>query len=164
MKILFSLVLVMIASIAFANRAFKGNYDAQFLDRMIRHHEKGISMAKMAQEKSTNQEVVKLSKQMEEEQTKEVDKMRQWRKDLFSKVPEQNEKHRMKMSDLQNLSGTEFDKSYLSMMSKHHQMGKEMMEKAQFKLSDEKIRNFAKEGAKKQAQEIQDIDQTKSSI
>lgn len=154
----------MISSVAFANKALKGNYDAQFLDRMIRHHEMGITMAKMAQEKSTDQNVVKLSKQMEEEQTKEVDKMKQWRKDLFSNVPVEKEEHRMKMSELQNLSGKEFDRSYLSMMSKHHQMGMEMMEKAQTKASNEKIREFAKEGAKKQAQEIQDIDQTKSSI
>lgn len=163
-SIFLSLVLVMISTVAFANKAMKGNYDAQFLDRMIHHHEMGISMAKMAQEKSTNQDVVKLSKQMEEEQVKEVDKMRKWRKDLFSNVPVEKAEHKMKMTELENLSGKEFDKSYLSMMSKHHQTGMEMMEKAQTKASNEKIRNFAKESAKKQAQEIQDIDQTNSSI
>lgn len=164
-SLIVSLMLVLVSTVAFANRGGKANYDVSFLDRMIQHHEMGVSMAKMAQEKSTNQEVVKLSRQMEEDQNREIKQMREWRNNLFSNVPvTKQESHGMKMSELKNLSGRDFDQNYLSMMSNHHQMGIEMMQKAESKLSNEKLRNFAKEGAKKQAQEKQDIDHTKSSI
>jgi uncharacterized protein (DUF305 family) len=135
------------------------NYDAHFLDKLTQHHREGIEMAKIAKDKSSDAEVKNMSEQMINDHQKEIDQMQKWRKDLFSNVPQARDlPARADLSSLKSTSGEEFNKTYLSLLSKHYKSGENMMEEAKDKASIPEIREFARKGALKQAQEIEEME------
>lgn len=141
------------------------SYDAQFLDRMIKHHQDGISMAKMAQQKSQSQELKDMTQKMISDQQKKLTQMQQWRNDLYSNVPKVKEMGpALDMSELQASRGKVFDDKFLSKMSEHHEMGVKMFEEARVKASNQNIRNFANEGARQQSMEIQRMEEMKTDM
>lgn len=141
------------------------NYDAQFLDRMIKHHQEGIAMAKMAQQKSQTQEIKDMTQKMINDQQKELTQMQQWRNDLYANVPKAREMGpAMDMSELQSSRGKVFDDRFLAKMSEHHEMGMKMFEEARVKASNQNIRNFANEGARHQSMEIQRMEEMKTDM
>lgn len=145
---------MMLGSSAYSATSSDKNFDAHFLDKMTKHHKDGIYMAKMAQTKTSNKMVLDMSKKMIEDQQKEIQQMQKWRNDLYSNVPKSTElPEQMKMSELKNAKGEEFDKKYLSMMSKHHESGIRMFEEAEEKASNSQIKEFAMKASEKQAQE-----------
>jgi uncharacterized protein (DUF305 family) len=142
-----------------ANKTSSINYDAQFLDKMTQHHRDGIEMAKMAQVKASSQQVKDMSQKMIKDQQQEIEQMQKWRKDYYSNVPKSNDlPEQMDMSALKNASVEDFDKTYLSLMSKHHKSGIDMLEDAQDKASNKQIQEFAKKGAQKQSQEAKEME------
>lgn len=146
--------LLMVASTAYSATLSDKNFDAHFLDNMTKHHKDGIEMAKMAQTKTSNKMVLDMSKKMIEDQQKEIQQMQKWRNELYSNVPKSTElPEKMKMSELKNAKGEEFDKKYLSMMSKHHESGIRMFEEAEEKATNSQIKEFAMKASEKQAQE-----------
>lgn len=53
-------------------------FDREFLIQMIIHHEGGIEMAKMALEKSTNEEIRTLAQSIIDSQSAEIEQMTSW--------------------------------------------------------------------------------------
>lgn len=155
-----SLLVLFLAPFAIgATKSSVENYDAQFLDKMTQHHREGIEMAKIANNKASSQQVKDMSQKMMIDQQKEIEQMQQWRKEYFSKVPKSTQMpERMDMSALKTATADEFDKIYLSLMSKHHKSGIDMFEEAQDKASNKQIQEFAKKGAQKQSQEVKEME------
>lgn len=155
-----SLMMLLLAPFAIgASKTSAQNYDAQFLDKMTQHHRDGIEMAKMANSKASSQQVKDMSQKMMKDQQQEIEMMQKWRKDYFSNVPKSNEMpEKMDMSALRTATPDEFDKTYLSLMSKHHKSGIDMFEEAQDKASNKQIQEFAKKGAQKQSQEVKEME------
>lgn len=146
--------LLLVGSSAYSATSSDKNFDAHFLDKMTKHHKDGIDMAKMAQTKTSNKMVLEMSKTMIEDHQKEIQQMQKWRNDLYTNVPKSTElPEQMKMSELKNAKGEEFDKMYLSLMSKHHESGIRMFEEAEEKASNSQIKEFAMKASEKQAQE-----------
>lgn len=141
------------------------NYDAQFLDRMIKHHQDGISMAKMAQQKSQSQEIKSMTQKMISDQQKELTQMQEWRNDLYANVPKAKEMGpALDLSELQTSRGKVFDDRFLAKMTEHHEMGVKMFEEARVKASNQNIRSFANEGARHQSMEIQKMEEMKTDM
>ena len=60
-------------------------FDLRFLNAMIPHHEGALDMANQALQKSGRPEVTKLAQAILSSQQKEIDQMKQWRKDWYGK-------------------------------------------------------------------------------
>ncbi len=114
--------------------------DSHFIEQMIPHHEDAITMAKLALERATHQEIIDLSNSIIESQSKENEMMKEWYKEWFGKdVPTGVEvmgSHGMMSrgsgmhmgmmggdADIEDLkSSTDFDREFIRQMIPHHQM------------------------------------------
>ena len=59
------------------------DYEKRFIDMMIPHHEGAIRSAEHALEHSNRPEVKEMAKKAVEEQKKEIEKLRAWRKEWY---------------------------------------------------------------------------------
>jgi uncharacterized protein (DUF305 family) len=61
------------------------SFDRAFIDAMIPHHQSAIEMAKVAYEKSENPRIKKLAENIVSAQQREIEQMKQWRKEWYPK-------------------------------------------------------------------------------
>lgn len=59
------------------------DFERRFIDMMIPHHEGAIRMARVALEQSTQPELRKKAEEMIKMQQKEIEQMKQWRKEWY---------------------------------------------------------------------------------
>jgi len=111
-----------------------GMNEIMFAQMMIPHHEQAISMSATALKKSRHQEILKLSRQIKSLQSSETSQLTYWLKATDSSMTMD---HDMKMSgmlsakelaSLKRLTGTQFDRTFLQLMIKHHQGALEMLD------------------------------------
>ena len=57
-------------------------YDVMFIDMMVPHHESAVAMSRDALEKAEHQDIKTLAQQIIDEQTREIDHMKKWKKAL----------------------------------------------------------------------------------
>jgi uncharacterized protein (DUF305 family) len=126
------------------------NYDLRFIDSMIPHHQGGVVMAQEVLRKSKRPELIKLAKNIINEQKQEIAQMEKCRKQWYptaSDAPimwhaEMNHemamtpahKESMMMSMSLGKADSGFDRRFLDAMIPHHQgavtMGKDLLEKS----------------------------------
>lgn len=137
--LLFSFGVILIPTSASASSHAKslqnlGMNDIMFAQMMIPHHEQAISMSETALKKSRNQEILKLSRQIKSLQSSEMSQLTYWLKATDSSMTMD---HDMKMSgmltvkelsSLRRLTGSQFDRTFLQLMIKHHQGALEMLD------------------------------------
>lgn len=108
--------------------------EIMFAQMMIPHHEQAISMSETALKKSRNQAILKLSNQIKSLQGTEKSQLTYWLKATDSSMTMD---HDMQMSgmlttkelaSLKRLTGTQFDRTFLQLMIKHHQGALEMLD------------------------------------
>lgn len=138
--------------------------EPMFLESMTKHHQDGIEMAKMAQEKAQNKEVKEMSRKIIQDQTKDIAKLQAWKKQWHSKEDVKADVKKIDMSKLESSQGSQFDKTFLEMMSQHHQDGIQMVKGAEANLQHKEVKEFAEKAIKKQTAEVSKMDQLKSSI
>jgi len=111
-----------------------GMNEIMFAQMMIPHHEQAISISETALKKSRNQAILKLSRQIKSLQSSEKSQLSYWLKATGSSMTMD---HDMNMSgmltitelnSLKRLTGTEFDRTFLQLMIKHHQGALEMVD------------------------------------
>jgi uncharacterized protein (DUF305 family) len=137
--LLLSLGVIMAPSTAAASSHAKslqnlGMNEVMFAQMMIPHHKQAVSISETAMKKSRNQAILKLSRQIKNAQNSEISQMTYWLKATNSSMTMD---HDMKMSgmlsikelaSLKSLTGTEFDRTFLALMIKHHQGALEMLD------------------------------------
>jgi uncharacterized protein (DUF305 family) len=114
--------------------------DVRFAQMMIRHHRQAIEMAMLGKSRASMPEVKQLATAIEAAQALEIKQMTAWLRSWGASVPsgDMGMGHDMgegmmseqDMKKLGTLSGTQFDKTFLTMMIKHHQ-GAVMMAKTE---------------------------------
>jgi len=103
-----------------------------FAQDMIPHHQQAIAMAKLARERSQDEELQRLAAQIESAQDPEIKTMTRWLEAWGEDAPDHSGGGHGEtdmpgmMSDkevtaLENASGAEFDRMFLEMMIKHHE-------------------------------------------
>lgn len=148
--------------------AADSQYDLQFLDSMTMHHQHGVEMAKMAQEKASHAELKAFAQKTVDEHQKEIDQMKRWRDQWYAGKPEAVNKnlpgmsHNMDMGKLQAASGHEFDMMFLDMMIPHHQGAIDMSRDALKKASHQEIKTFARQIISKQQKDKAQMTKWKS--
>jgi uncharacterized protein (DUF305 family) len=171
------LVIVLSASISFAYNPkrnpdpmvtvlepLKGEqFQVTFLQEMIQHHRGGIDMAKLVSSHSQRPELRQFADKMIPMQQQEIEKMTGWLKEWHNASPKEpanaksEEKMKTDMSTLQKQRDIAFDKSFIDMMSRHHDSAVEMAKQAQNKSTHQELKEFAAQLAKHQQAEIEQL-------
>ncbi|MEQ1604009.1 MAG: DUF305 domain-containing protein [Pyrinomonadaceae bacterium] len=143
--------------------AAKAEYDLQFLDTMIAHHQGAVDMAKLIPGKALNGELKKLGLQIISSQEKEIAAMRAWRANWFGGKPEALNMEMtgmagsmagMDMKKLDGLSGKAFDIEFVKQMIPHHEGAVVMAKEAQKKAKKDEIKTLAASIIRDQEAEI----------
>ncbi len=144
-------------------------YDLQFLDTMTHHHQGALDMAKMAVEKTQNQELKAFAQKITADQTREIAQMKNWREKWFSgkpaamnmEMPGMNDSMKMMMGDgmkkMEAASSKDFDIHFLDMMTPHHQGATVMAKEALTKAEHPEIKTLANQIIKAQEAEIKQM-------
>ena len=101
--------------------------DIMFLQMMIPHHQQAIDMSNLAIQVSENEELLTLAKVIAKDQAAEIVQMKSWLKDAGASVDPGHSMSGMggmltseEYAALEKASGTDFDKLWLTGMTKHH--------------------------------------------
>ena len=104
--------------------------DVEFMQGMIAHHAQAIVMAKLAEANSTNQQLLKLSRKIDQSQVPEIRIMQDWLRRNEQFAPDTASWHNMQMDGMLSgdeikalgaAKGVEFDRLFLIGMIKHHE-------------------------------------------
>lgn len=104
--------------------------DVEFMQGMIAHHAQAIVMSRLAEKNSTNPQLLKLSRKIDQSQVPEIAIMQDWLRRYNQFAPDTSSWHDMQMDGmltadeikaLDAAKGTAFDRLFLQGMIKHHQ-------------------------------------------
>jgi uncharacterized protein (DUF305 family) len=105
--------------------------DVMFMNMMIIHHDQAIEMAELAPNRTDNENILELSRNISKAQRAENEQMAEWLRELGYQRPVRG--HRMagmasqeQMQRLENSSGREFDRLFSELMITHHRGGIQM--------------------------------------
>jgi uncharacterized protein (DUF305 family) len=110
---------LVLAAPASAN-APRSNAEREFLVDMVGHHAMAVSMAEMAKEKATHQELKTLADDIIRTQTAEIRRMRGWLKAWYDRRVTDDHMVHGDMRMLEEASGPAFEVRFTTMMSVHH--------------------------------------------
>lgn len=141
--------------------------DINFAQMMIGHHMQAIELAEMAYETSTNPELLALAERIHAAQSPEISQMSYWVTEEWGYEvvdPADHEGHDMpgmltrdELADLAQLTGVEFDRTWLESMIFHHE-GAVFM--AEFEIEDGQVPEvveMAQEVVDSQTEEIAEM-------
>ncbi|WP_414837293.1 DUF305 domain-containing protein [Candidatus Nanosalina sp. VS9-1] len=102
--------------------------DVMFMNMMIIHHDQAIDMAELAENRTDNENILELAKNISQAQTQENRQMTEWLNQLGYERPVRG--HRMagmasreEMEKLRDINGTEFNELFAALMIEHHEGG-----------------------------------------
>lgn len=136
--------------------------DVMFAQMMIPHHEQAIEMAQLAATRASNAGVKTLAAQIQAAQQPEIDEMTGWLTSWNVPALPKATSHGMPggmmssddMTKLEGLSGTEFDREFLTSMTTHHQGAIDMAKAEQANGSYEPAKTMAANIIRTQTEEI----------
>jgi uncharacterized protein (DUF305 family) len=144
--------------------------DVRFMTRMIGHHAQALEMARLATDRTEDNQILTLSARIINAQNDEINTMQRWLRDRGQPVPEAD--HAMdhaagdmpgmltpeQMAELEAASGTEFDRLLLTFMIQHHAGAVAMVEelfRTDGAAQDEEVFKFASDAQVDQRTEIE---------
>lgn len=134
-------------------------FDLHFLDRMSDHHRQGIAMMDIAIDKARTESVEAMARKMRAGQIEDIAGMQEKKAEVALALnsglaPAATP---MDMAVLQNATGMEFDRAFLSMMIEHHKQAVGMAEDALAQAETEDVREIARKTRAQQEREIEDM-------
>ena len=141
-------------------------YDLQFIDSMIHHHNGAVMMAEMVLGKTQRPELKAFAQKIIDDQTREIDQMKQLRDRWYAGKPEavnmemagmvggmkmMNSEH---MKEWEQMPPEHFDEHFLNMMIAHHEGAVVMSKDAQKKAEHPEIKQLADKIIQAQQPEI----------
>lgn len=105
--------------------------DLEFVRSMIPHHEQAVDMAELATVRASNPKVKDLAARIKEAQEPEISTMSGWLREWGEPAPSDGAAHGEmdgpgmmsgdEMTELEQASGPEFDRLFLTKMIRHHE-------------------------------------------
>jgi uncharacterized protein (DUF305 family) len=166
-------------------------YDLHFIDMTIMHHEHGVEMARLAEEKASDARVKAFAKKTADDQQRDIATLRGHRQHWYSDKPEMSHEQMMShmqamqghgqmkgmaghgdmmaqmqqhMDKLRAAEGRAFDLLFLDTMTGHHKMAVEMSKEAVTRAEHAEIKDFARKVVAKQQGEIAEMGRIKASL
>jgi uncharacterized protein (DUF305 family) len=149
--------------------AAEAPYDLQFLDSMIHHHNGAIMMAKMVLGKTERPELKAFAQKVIDDQSKEIDYMKQLREQWYAGKPQAVNMEMpgmvggMKimtgehMKEMDQMPPAHFDDHFLNMMIAHHEGAVTMSKEAQKKAEHPEVKQLADKIIQAQGPEIEEM-------
>lgn len=145
--------------------------DTMFAQMMIPHHAQAIDMAKLAATRASNADVKALATRIEGAQEPEITTMsgwlNSWGENASSTSMDMSSSHSTNMNSgmmssadmtkLEGLSGTTFDRQFLTMMTQHHQGAIDMAKTEQASGKYQPARSLASDIIAAQSTEIAEM-------
>jgi uncharacterized protein (DUF305 family) len=135
-------------------------FEIRFLQMMIAHHEAGIEMAQLVQDRAQSNELKKLANEMIQKEREDIQKMSAWLKGWHNEgpdgkaMPQHGQMMQKEIEKLRGLENQAFDQAFVDTMTRHHQGGIAMFETVERRTQREPLETFATENIKHQRQEI----------
>lgn len=162
-------------------------YDLHYIDMTIMHHQQGVDMARLAEEKAANARVKAFAKKTGDDQQKDIEELRGHRQHWYADRPEMDHSQMMAhmemmpakdkammqdmmrhsqedMDKLRAAEGAAFDRLFLDTMTHHHQMAVSMSKEAVAKAEHREIKDFARQTITKQNGEIAEMNRLKAAV
>ena len=131
--------------------------DLRFIDAMSAHHISAIEMAKIAQKESKRPEIIDLATNIISAQSKEVNQIKQWKKDWYN-----NKDSSFKMDDMMvnlGIYDDKFDLRFINAMIAHHNEAINMAKEIQTKSTRNEVLNLSNNIIMDQSKEIKQMQQ-----
>jgi uncharacterized protein (DUF305 family) len=143
-------------------KGMMGMTDAMFVPMMIKHHQQGIEMARLEEERGSAASVKALAAKIRQSQEKDLPELKS-HVDLVAKGTSGQDDHdkmmerqgQMMMTRLKSASGSALDHAFLDQMAKHHEGAIAMTEGA--KLQDPELKKVAQKMLTGQRQELAEL-------
>jgi uncharacterized protein (DUF305 family) len=142
--------------------------DAQFVQMMLEHHQRGLELVRLEKEQGSSPAVKELATRIGESQERDIVELKALSKDEARGTTGQAEHHgaadhhkgmveqsETMMKELKAKSGEELDRAFLDHMAKHHQMAISMTEDAT--LQDPEVKKLAEKMLESQRQELAEL-------
>lgn len=142
--------------------------DAQFVQMMLEHHQRGLELVRLEKEQGSSPAVKELAARIGESQERDIVELKALSKDEARGTTGQAEHHgaadhhkgmvqqsETMMKELKAKSGEELDRAFLEHMAKHHQMAISMTEDAT--LQDPEVKKLAEKMLESQRQELAEL-------
>jgi uncharacterized protein (DUF305 family) len=142
--------------------------DAQFVQMMLEHHQRGLELVRLEKEQGSSPAVKELATRIGESQERDIVELKALSKDEARGTTGQAEHHgaadhhkgmvqqsETMMKELKAKSGEELDRAFLEHMAKHHQMAISMTEDAT--LQDPQVKQLAEKMLESQRQELAEL-------
>lgn len=146
------------------SKAIQNPTDSTYIDMMSQHHKDGIEMAKMAVKRGESKQVKKLGAKIIADQTKDIAQLAIYKNRWFNTVETHTSMPKMDMSMMENMSGKDFDKHFLTMMTEHHEQAISMTNEYLPRLQQQEVKDFAQKGIQKQKTEVTQMEQLESTL
>lgn len=146
--------------------AAAADYDLQFIDTMILHHQGAVDMAKILPEKAQHSDIKKLGVVIIAAQEREIGEMKAWREKWFAGKPAAINMDLsgmnvsmagMDMRKLGSLSGNAFDLEFIRQMIPHHEGAIAMAQEALKRSQKDEVKTLAKSIINEQQGEIDEM-------
>jgi uncharacterized protein (DUF305 family) len=143
-------------------KGMMGMTDAMFVPMMIKHHQQGIEMARLEEDRGATASVKALAAKIRQSQEKELAELKAHGDHVAKgtsghaeegKMMEQQ--GQMMMTRLKSASGSALDRAFLEQMAKHHEGAITMTEGA--KLQDPELKKVAEKMLTGQRQELAEL-------
>lgn len=145
------------------HQMMQGLTDAEFVPMMIKHHQDGIEMARLEEERGSSASVTSLAAKIRQSQEKELAELKAHSAHAGAKGTSGHAEHdkmmeqqsQTMMSRLKSASGSALDHAFLEQMAKHHEGAISMTEGA--KLQDPELKKLAQKMVAGQRQELAEL-------
>jgi len=143
-------------------KGMMGMTDAMFVPMMIKHHQHGIEMARLEEERGAAASVKALAAKIRQSQEKELAELKAHAEHVAKGTSGHAEHDKMMeqqsqsmMAKLKSASGAALDHAFLEQMAKHHEGAIAMTEGA--KLQDPELKKVAQKMLTGQRQELAEL-------
>lgn len=139
-------------------------FESDFLNMMIEHHQSALDMAKLVPDRAAHQELKAAAQKIITDQTREISEMTGWLQSWYNETPKKGMMHDMPgmgmadMMSLQNLKGDAFDKQFLTMMRMHHMGAVEMAQLVPNRATHEELKTLGQNIISSQSSEIKEFE------
>ena len=160
-KKLIAISILMASTILYAGRMA----EVEYIEKINQYHEEGIEKSKLALLKSHNKEVEKIAKEIINDLTKERKQLEKIRAELFSDIIiPRKDKSGGGLKNLENKSGSEFEKYYLESMNQSYKDQILLSSKVLPELDHLEVHHMAIKIVKNKGNEITKIEKIKKSL
>lgn len=157
-------------------------YDLHYIDMTLMHHEQGVEMARLAEQKGRSAQVRAFARKTAAEQERDTKELQRYRDTWYGGRPQldhaQMMAHMQSMpghkgmqmdhgADLEKLraaTGAAFDRLFLDTMIGHHRMAIEMSKEAAAKAEHAELKSFAGRVAVKQQAEVAEMNRIRAGV